>query len=56
MNETDVPDGDNMMTVFYRLKPVTQGSVPFEELKYKSFDATQPWEALNTEAEKNSQK
>ena len=51
MNETQVPEGDNLLTIFYRLKSDVKGSVPFEELRYRAFDATQSWEVLNQDAE-----
>jgi len=56
MNETNVPDGDNLLTIFYRLKSDAEGSVPFEELRYRAFDATQSWETLNGDAETLSNK
>lgn len=56
MNETNVPDGDNLLTIFYRLKSDVVGSVPFEELRYSTFDARQSWETLNGDAETLSNK
>jgi len=50
MNESEVPEGENMITIFYRLKSDVKGAVPFTELKYKNFDATKSWENLNYDA------
>ena len=55
MNESEVPEGENMITIFYRNKSDVKGSVPFTELKYKNFDATKSWKMLSDEAENLSQ-
>lgn len=54
MNETQVEDGDNMLTVFYRTSSPTAEAMPLDNICYKLFDNTQQWEALVEELEKFS--
>ena len=56
MNETKIPEGDNLLTIFYRPNSLQDGGVPFEELKYKVFDPTMNWIKLNNQVEECGEK
>ena len=51
MNETEIEEGDNMLTVFYRNNPIESNEVPFEDLKFIHFNQQHSWEKLLQEAQ-----
>lgn len=51
MNETEVEEGDQLLTVFYRKAPIEQGELDFEDLKFEHFNQNHSWAKLITEAD-----
>ena len=51
MNETEIEEGDNMITVFYRTYPHVTDTVPLL-LNYTHFSQSKDWNALLADAEK----
>ena len=43
-NETDIEDGDNVITIFYRKKQIKADSIPLDNIAYEAFNNTQPWD------------
>jgi len=46
MNETEIEEGDNVLTVFYRNKPIAQNEVTFDDLKFHHFPQGHAWDDL----------
>merc|ERR1712113_71191 len=51
MNETEIEEGDQMLTVFYRKKPIAEQELVFEDLKYEHFNQNHSWTRLQKEAD-----
>lgn len=51
MNETEIEEGDQMLTVFYRERPIRSGELPFEDLNFNAFNQFHSWKKLLTEAD-----
>ena len=43
-NETDIEDGDNVLTIFYRKKQIKADSIPLDNIAYEAFNNTQQWD------------
>jgi len=52
MNETEIEEGDNMLTIFYRENPVAADAEVPLVLKHTHFKRSDPWDKLMTEADK----
>lgn len=50
INETEIEEGDQMLTVFYRCQPVKQNELVFEDLKFEHFPQMHNWAKLRSEA------
>merc|ERR1711971_121860 len=37
-NETDIEDGDNVLTIFYRKKQIKADSIPLDNIAYEAFN------------------
>lgn len=46
MNETEIEEGDNILTVFYRDNPIEPNEVAFDTLKFHHFPQSHSWENL----------
>ena len=46
MNESDIEEGDNIMTVFYRDQPIAQNELTFDDLKFHHFPQQRKWDDL----------
>ena len=46
MNETEIEEGDNILTVFFRNIPIEQNEVTFDDLKFHHFPQAHSWEDL----------
>ena len=53
MNETQVTEGEQLLTVFYRDAPIEKGELPFAELLFEQFNKNQSWDRLLKEANKS---
>lgn len=50
-NETKTDQGDNMITVVYRKKSLSNDAVPFDSLQAHQFDKNLQWESLGQAAQ-----
>lgn len=46
MNETEIEEGDNILTVFYREIPIGKNEVTFDDLKFNHFPQQHQWNDL----------
>ena len=54
MNETEIEDGDNMLTLFYRDKPLVENEITFDDLKFQQFNHQRSWKDLIKDADYQS--
>ena len=50
MNETEIEDGDNMLTVFYRKNSIQENDVPLADLEFHHFSQHRGWADLDKDA------
>ena len=50
LNESSVVDGDNILSIIYRVKSNDPSAVPLTELTYKNYSQNRHWDSLITEA------
>ena len=46
MNETEIEEGDNVLTVFYRDNPIGKDEITFDNLKFNHFPQQHSWDDL----------
>lgn len=46
MNETEIEEGDNILTVFYRDIPIAKNELTFDDLKFHHFPQAHSWDDL----------
>ena len=46
MNETEIEEGDNILTVFYRDNPIEKNELTFDNLKFNHFPQQHSWDDL----------
>ena len=51
MNETEIEDGDNMLTVFYRKNSIRENDVPLADLEFHHFSQQSSWADLEKDAQ-----
>ena len=51
MNETEIEDGDNMLTVFYRKNSIRENDVPLADLEFHHFSQQRSWADLEKDAQ-----
>lgn len=49
-NETDIEEGDNVLTLFYRKQPIDATAMPLENIKYEAGDNRKSWDELLLDA------
>ena len=51
INETEVEEGEQVLTLFYREKPLDRAELPMTGIQFKHFNQNVSWEKLLKEAE-----
>ena len=51
MNETEIEEGDNVLTVFYRKDSITPNDVPLVDLAFHHFSQQRKWPDLEKDAQ-----
>ena len=50
LNETNVVDGDSVLTIIYKVKSNDPSAVPLTELTFKNYSPNRHWDSLISEA------
>lgn len=43
-NETDIENGDNIITIFYRTQSIQADAMPLDNIQFEQFSTNMPWE------------
>ena len=47
-NESDIEEGDNVLTLFYRAEPICSDSLPLDDIQFDFGNNTASWDAQRT--------
>ena len=44
-NETDIEDGDNVLSIFYRKKSIVSDALPLDNIQFDAFNSQESWDS-----------